>query len=112
MNRKVSYRWYCAQDLSIDNRLNGTIREWPDHKTLLKTKNEVIQEQIADKSKVNSLIKKLKRIFDKSLNLDAYNLIAKLNPCLRGWGSYFNLGNCAYDTKRKGTGFDPQLLYR
>ena len=48
-----------------------------------------------DKSKVNSLIKKLKCIFDKSSNLDAYNLIAKLNPCLRGWGSYFNLGNCA-----------------
>ena len=48
-----------------------------------------------DKSKVNSLIRKLKRVFKKSSNLDAYNLIAKLNPCLRGWGSYFNLGNCA-----------------
>jgi group II intron reverse transcriptase/maturase len=48
-----------------------------------------------DKSKVNDLIKKLKNIFKKSSNLDAYNLIAKLNPCLRGWGSYFNLGNCA-----------------
>ena len=48
-----------------------------------------------DKSKVNSLIRKLKRIFKKSSNLHAYNLVAKLNPCLRGWGSYFNLGNCA-----------------
>ena len=48
-----------------------------------------------DKSKVNSLIRKLKQIFKKSSNLNAYNLIAKLNPCLRGWGSYFNLGNCA-----------------
>jgi RNA-directed DNA polymerase len=48
-----------------------------------------------EKSKVNNLIKKLKRIFIKSSNLDAYNLIAKLNPCLRGWGYYFNLGNCA-----------------
>jgi len=48
-----------------------------------------------DKSKVNDLIRKLKQIFKKSSNLDAYNLIAKLNPCLRGWGSYFNLGNCA-----------------
>lgn len=48
-----------------------------------------------DKFKVNSLIKKLKQIFKKSLNLDAYNLIAKLNPRLRKWGSYFNLGNCA-----------------
>lgn len=48
-----------------------------------------------DKSKVNDLIRKLKKIFQKSSNLDAYNLIAKLNSCLRGWGSYFNLGNCA-----------------
>jgi RNA-directed DNA polymerase len=48
-----------------------------------------------DKSKVNDLIKKLKNNFKKSSNLDAYNLIAKLNPCLPGWGSYFNLGNCA-----------------
>ena len=48
-----------------------------------------------DKSKVNALIRKLKQIFKKSFNLDAYNLIAKVNPCLRGWGSYFNLGNCA-----------------
>jgi hypothetical protein len=37
-----------------------------------------------DKSKVNGLIKTLKQIFKKSSNLDAYNLIAKLNPCLRG----------------------------
>ena len=36
-----------------------------------------------DKSKVNDLIRKLKQIFKKSSNLDAYNLIAKLNPCLR-----------------------------
>lgn len=48
-----------------------------------------------DKSKVNSLINKLKHIFKKSSNLNAYNLISKLNPCLRGWGFYFNLGNCA-----------------
>lgn len=48
-----------------------------------------------EKSKVNNLIKKLKNIFVKSSNLDAYNLIAKLNPILRGWSSYFNLGNCA-----------------
>lgn len=48
-----------------------------------------------DKSKVNNIINKLKRIFKKSSNLDAYNLISKLNPCLKSWCSYFNLGNCA-----------------
>lgn len=49
-----------------------------------------------EKSKVNNLINKLKHIFAKSSNLDAYNLIAKLNSILRGWSSYFNLGNCAH----------------
>jgi hypothetical protein len=48
-----------------------------------------------DKSKVNDLIKKLKNTFKKFSNIDAYSLITKLNPRLRGWGSYFNLGNCA-----------------
>jgi RNA-directed DNA polymerase len=48
-----------------------------------------------DKSKVNSLIRELKQIFKKSCNLAAYNLITILNPRLRRWGSYFNLGNCA-----------------
>lgn len=48
-----------------------------------------------DKFKVNSLIRKLKQIFKKSSNSAAYNLITVLNPPLRGWGSYFNLGNCA-----------------
>ena len=49
-----------------------------------------------EKSKVNNLIKKLKHIFAKSSNLVAYNLIAKLNPILKGWGSYFNLINWAH----------------
>lgn len=49
-----------------------------------------------EKSKVNNLINKLKHIFAKSSNLDAYNLIAKLNSILRGWSSYFDLGNCAH----------------
>lgn len=49
-----------------------------------------------EKSKVNNLIKNLKNIFARYSNLDAYNLIAKLNPRLRDWSSYFNLGNCAH----------------
>jgi hypothetical protein len=49
-----------------------------------------------DKSKFDSLIKKLKQIFKKSFNSDVYNLIATLNLHLLGWGSYFNLENCAH----------------
>jgi RNA-directed DNA polymerase len=73
-----------------------------ENKWKVKTKfmytNHVGSRAIAlypEKAKVNNLIKKLKHIFTKSSNLDAYNLIAKLNPCLRGWSFYFNLGNCA-----------------
>jgi len=32
----------------------------------------------------------LRTIFRKSYNLSAYNLIAKLNPIIRGWSNYFN----------------------
>lgn len=38
----------------------------------------------------------LKQIFYKSLNLNAYRLIAKVNYILRGWCYYFNMGNCTY----------------
>lgn len=48
-----------------------------------------------NKSGLNNLIKKFKQTFKKSSNLDGYNLIKKLNPCLQAWGSYFNLENCA-----------------
>lgn len=37
-----------------------------------------------DKSKVNKIIDKVKRIMARSGNLSSYNLIAKLNPVLRG----------------------------
>lgn len=46
-----------------------------------------------NKNKVLNIIKKMKSIFDAEQNSDAYNLIAKLNPIIRGWSNYFNLGN-------------------
>ena len=48
-----------------------------------------------DKSSVKIFLEKLKQIFKKSSNLDAYNLIVKTNPILKGWEYYFNMGNCA-----------------
>lgn len=55
-----------------------------------------------NKTKVLSFIEKLKLIFKKSMNLDAYNLITKLNPILRGWSNYYNMGNSSHyrDTVR------------
>lgn len=49
-----------------------------------------------DKAKVNNFIKTIKRIFKKSTNLNSYSLIAKINPIISSWASYFNLGNCFY----------------
>jgi RNA-directed DNA polymerase len=55
-----------------------------------------------NKNKVLAIIKKIKTIFNTSQNSDAYNLIAKLNPIIRGWSNYFNMGNSSHyrDTVR------------
>jgi hypothetical protein len=37
-----------------------------------------------NKNKVLGIIKKIKTIFDSSQNSNAYNLIAKLNPVIKG----------------------------
>jgi hypothetical protein len=44
------------------------------------------------KDKVKNIINKLRLVFKKNLNLSAYELIAKLNPIIRAWSSYFNMG--------------------
>jgi hypothetical protein len=44
------------------------------------------------KDKVKNIINKLRLVFKKSLNLSAYELIEKLNPIIRGWSYYFNMG--------------------
>jgi len=46
-----------------------------------------------NKNKTLGIINKLKEIFKASQNIDAYNLIAKLNPTIREWAHYFNIGN-------------------
>lgn len=73
LNRRESYRGYSTKDSVDADRLNSTIREWPDNKTLLKIKFEVIQEQIAlaDLAECNDLynkvVKKRQTILLKSL---------------------------------------------
>jgi len=58
-----------------------------------------------NKVKVLAFIDKIKNVFVRSQNLDAYNLIAKLNPMLRGWSNYYNIGNSSHyrDTVRNAT---------
>jgi hypothetical protein len=47
------------------------------------------------REKVKEVNKKLKKIISKSQNLTAYSLISKLNPIIRVWSNYFNIGNCS-----------------
>ena len=49
-----------------------------------------------NKEKVQDFIAKIKILFNKSNNLDAYNLIAKLNPILRDWSNYYNMANSSH----------------
>jgi RNA-directed DNA polymerase len=44
-------------------------------------------------SKIRSIIEKLRTIYRASTNLTAFELITTLNPIIRGWCGYFNLGN-------------------
>lgn len=46
-----------------------------------------------NKIEIYNLIKKLKKLFDKSINLKSYYLIAKINPILKDWAYRFNVSN-------------------
>ena len=48
------------------------------------------------KEKLLLVAKKLKNIIEKSYNESAYSLIVKLNPIIRGWSNYYNLGESTY----------------
>nr|YP_009710025.1 hypothetical protein [Coleochaete scutata]QFU80130.1 hypothetical protein [Coleochaete scutata] len=47
------------------------------------------------KDRLKTITTKLRTIIRSSLNLTAYQLIANINPIIRGWSNYFNLGNSA-----------------
>lgn len=48
------------------------------------------------KDKLDEIVKKIKNIINKSYNEKAYSLITRLNPIIRGWCNYFNLGESTY----------------
>jgi RNA-directed DNA polymerase len=49
-----------------------------------------------NKVKLIEVTKKIKEIFKTSYNESAYTLITKLNPIIRGWCNYYNLGQSTY----------------
>merc|ERR1712194_796872 len=49
-----------------------------------------------NRKKVLDVIRRIKFIFKVSSNFNAYNLIAKLNPIIRGWSNYFNMANSSH----------------
>lgn len=55
---------------------------------------------IPNKIKVRNIRIKLREIFKKSQNMTSYELIAKLNPIIKGWCNYFCLSQ-SYDTLNK-----------
>lgn len=44
------------------------------------------------REKLKAIKTKLRNIFRSSSNVSAYELISKVNPIIRGWSNYFNLG--------------------
>ena len=52
------------------------------------------------KEKFKSIREKLKATIKKSFNLNAYELIGKLNPMIRDWCSYYNLGQ-SYNARHR-----------
>ena len=45
-----------------------------------------------EKSKVQEFKSKIKQVFKKNLNNSPFQVIKILNPIIRGWGNYFNVG--------------------
>ena len=48
------------------------------------------------KEKLLEITNKIKKLIDKASNDKAYTLITKLNPIVRGWSNYYNLGQSTY----------------
>jgi RNA-directed DNA polymerase len=79
------------------------------HRTDWRVKYGMIKERLGikegialypDKDKVKEVIKKIKNVINRSQNISAYELITKLNPIIRGWNNYFNIGNSSKFRKK------------
>ena len=72
---KYRPKWSYKRTIVYSGRTVGAIALYPNRK------------------KVVAFIEKIKKIFRSSQNLTAVELIAKLNPIIRGWANYYNLDN-------------------
>jgi len=62
------------------------------------------------KNKVRAIIAKLKGVVDKSVNQSAFELIAILNPIIRGWAQYFHLSQSFQARNRVSSALYKMLL--
>ena len=79
----------------------------PKYKLFHDRQNKEAIAVYPQKEKFQAFIHKLRLVFEKSYNIEAFTLISKLNPMIRGWAQYFNLGQ-SFHTRNKVNYF----LYR
>jgi len=60
--------------------------------------------------KVKGLLNKVKETLLNNQNASAFELIAVLNPILRGWYNYFNLGNSSNYRRKVGHAIYQKLM--
>ena len=89
------------------NYLGYTFRHrdnWKSKYQLIRYKSDIEDGIVIypSKDKVKLITNKLKNIIAKNQNKTAFELITILNPILRGWFNYFNLGNSSRTRSKIG----------
>lgn len=68
--------------------------KWKANRSLVK--DHIDQSAVAllpQKEKVIAFNRSLREVFSRNINKTAYELIALLNPKIRGFANYYNIGN-------------------
>lgn len=83
----------------------------PKYKLFHERQNREAIACYPQKDKYEGFVHKLRMIFEKSYNQNAFSLITKLNPILRGWSQYFNLGQ-SFKTRNDVNHFLYQMVWK